>query len=109
MLLVLPISTVAQVHPPTVLSKENECRLSEYCVIMADMGFGLIREAIIVMAHAIVDKTGREHSFKSGLAKRGWYEGFMSQQAILTLRAPQSLSYARAMCVNRDPKLMTSF
>ncbi len=27
--------------PPTVLTKEEEARLAEYCVTMADMGFGL--------------------------------------------------------------------
>ena len=56
----------------------------------------------MAMAYAIVEKTGREHPFKSGHVGRGWYEGFMSRQAILTLRAPQSLSYARAVCANRD-------
>ena len=87
--------------PPTVLTKEEESRLAEYCVIMADMGFGLTREAVMVMAYAIIEKTGREHPFKSGHAGRGWYEDFMSWQAILTLRAPQSLSYARAVCANK--------
>ena len=75
--------------PPTVLTKEEESRLAEYCVIMADMGFGLTREAVMAMAYAIVEKTGREHPFESGHAGRGWYEGFMSRQAILTLWAPQ--------------------
>lgn len=86
--------------PPTVLTKEEESRLADYCVTMADMGFGLTRETVMAMAYAIVEKTGREHPLKSGHAGRGWYEGFMSRQAVLTLRAPQSLSYAWAVCAN---------
>ena len=41
--------------PPTVL---EEVRLAQYCVAMADMGFGLPREGVMAMAYAIVDKTG---------------------------------------------------
>ena len=88
--------------PPTVLTSEEEARLAEYCVAMADMGFGLTREGIMAMAFAIAEKTGRNHPFKSGHAGRGWYEGFMARQAILTLRTPQSLSYARAVCANKE-------
>lgn len=88
--------------PSTVLTKEEETRLAEYCIIMADMGFGLTREGIMAMAYAIAEKTGRNHPFKSGCAGRGWYEGFMARQPILTLRTPQALSYARAVCANKD-------
>ena len=88
--------------PPTVLTSEEEARLAEYCVSMADMGFGLTREGIMAMAYAIVKKTGRNHPFKSGHAGRGWYESFMSRQPLLTLRTPQAMSYARAVCANKE-------
>ena len=57
--------------PPTVLSTEEEARLAQYCVAMADMGFGLTREGVMAMAYAIVDRTGRDHPFKGGNAGRG--------------------------------------
>ena len=41
--------------PPTVLTSEEEARLAEYCVTMADMGFGLMRECVMAMAFAIAD------------------------------------------------------
>jgi hypothetical protein len=88
--------------PPTILTTEEESRLAEYCVAMADMGFGLTREGIMAMAFAIADKTGRDHPFKSGHAVRGWYEGFMTRQPLLSLRTPQSLSYAHAVCANKE-------
>lgn len=56
----------------------------------------------MAMAYAIVEKTGRDHPFKSGHAGRGWYEGFMSRQPLLTLRCPQAMSYARAVCANKE-------
>jgi hypothetical protein len=56
----------------------------------------------MAMAYAIADETGRDHPFKEGHAGRGWYEGFMAWQATLTLCAPQPLSYARAVCSNKE-------
>ena len=82
---------------------------------MADMGFGWTREGLVAMAFAIVEKTGRNHPFKSGIAGRGWYEGFMACHVILTLRTPQPLSYARTVCANKEiidfflPKLGAAF
>lgn len=80
--------------PPMILTSEEEARLAHYCVAMADMGFGLTRESVMAMAYAIAAKTGRNNPFKEGHAGRGWYDGFMARQAILTLHTPQALSYA---------------
>ena len=88
--------------PPTVLTSEEEARLVEYCVAMADMGFGLTRKGVMAMAFAIADKTGRDHPFKEGHAGRGWYEGFMAWQAMLTLCTFHPLSYARAVSSNKE-------
>lgn len=88
--------------PPTILTSE-ETRLAEYCVLMADMGFSLTREGMMAMAYAIVEKKkGRNYPFRSGHAGRGWYEGFMSRQPLLTLCTPQAMSYARAVCANKE-------
>ena len=93
--------------PPTVLTSEEEARLDQYCVAVADMGFGLTQEGVMAMAFAIVEKTGRNHPFKSGHAGRGWYESFMARQAIITLRISQSLSYAHAVCANKEISLLS--
>ena len=44
--------------PPTVLTSEEEARLAEYCVAMADIRFGLTCEGVMAMAFTIVEKTG---------------------------------------------------
>ena len=75
---------VSRPGPPTVLTNEEETRLAEYCVAMADMGVGLTQEGVIAMAFAIADKTAWSHPFKQGYAGRGRYEGFMARQATPT-------------------------
>lgn len=71
--------------PPTVHTTEEEARLAQYCVAMADMRLGLTREGVMAMAYTTVNKTGLDHPFKEGHAGRGWYKGFMARQATLTL------------------------
>ena len=63
---------------------------------MSDIGVGLGREDVMRAAFAIVEKSGRLHSFKNGMAGRGWWEGFMRRYPRLSLRKPQPLSMACA-------------
>ena len=86
----------ARPGPSTVLSKEEEDRLYEYCLIMADMGFGLTIENIRIVAYRIAEASGRPHPFKNGMVGRDWYEAFVRRHPKLSLRKPEALSYARA-------------
>ena len=88
--------------PPTVLTEDEEARLADYLITMADMGFGLTREDVMGMAFAIVEKTQRPHPFENGHAGRGWYEAFMARHPKLSLRTPQALSYCRARSSNKE-------
>ena len=56
--------------PATALTEDEELRLSEYLVQMADMGFGLSREDVMHMACTIAEKSGRKHPFRDGKAGR---------------------------------------
>ena len=78
------------------MTREKEEAFSEYCIKMSDMGFALGREDVMRVAFAIAEKSGRPHSFKNGMAGRGWMEGFMRRFPRLSLRKPQPLSFARA-------------
>ena len=62
--------------PKTVLTKEEEDRLMNYLIQMADMGYGLSREDVMFMAYAIVERSGRKHPFQNDKAGRGWFDGF---------------------------------
>lgn len=79
--------------PRTVLTDEEADRLAQYLVEMADMGFGLTREAVMEMAFTIVEKSKRKHPFRDGRAGRAWFKGFQRHHPNLTIRSPQPLSY----------------
>ena len=88
--------------PPTVLTQEEEDAIVRYLIEMADMGYGLTREVVTKMVYVYVSKCGRENPFKNETAGRWWFQGFKSRHPNLTVRMPQQLSYARALCSNRD-------
>ena len=88
--------------PATVLTEEEEEKLAEYLIQMADMGFGITRERIMGMAFTIVTKSQCAHPFNKGTAGRAWFEGFMRHHPNLTVRSPQPLSYCRALCSNQE-------
>ena len=58
--------------PQTILSKEEDC-LAEYCIEMADRGFGLGKEDVMRFAFQIAEKMNKSHPFQNGMEGRGWY------------------------------------
>ncbi|XP_003391501.1 PREDICTED: uncharacterized protein LOC100640141, partial [Amphimedon queenslandica] len=93
--------------PPTVLMKEEEDRLYQYLLEMADMGYGLNRETIMKLAFTIAEKTEKSHPFKGESAGRAWFDGFRRRYPRLTLRSPQPLSQARAFA--GSPEIISDF
>ena len=88
--------------PCPVFSKCEEERLSNYCIQMADMGFGLSKEDVMRSAFLLAEKSGLKHPFKNGKAGRAWFEGFLSRNPQLSIRQAQSLSVARATSANKE-------
>ena len=88
--------------PCTVLTIEEEDRLVQYSLLMADRGFGLTPEDIRRLAYIIVSRSGRPHPFQNGMAGHAWMEGFRKRHHQITLRSPQSLSYCRAVMANKS-------
>ena len=87
--------------PGTILTEEED-QLVRYLLDMAEMGFGLNRETVMCLAYKIVEKIPRKHPFKDEKAGRAWFDGFRRRHPKLTIRTPQPLSYARALCANED-------
>ena len=98
------VAVDARPGPSTVLTWEEEDKLCQYCLDMADMGYGLTIE---VIAYRIAAGSGRSHPFKEGSAGRDWYEGFLRRHPQLSLRKPEALSYARAK--NANAKVVEDF
>ena len=88
--------------PFTILTVEEETKLAEYVVMMADMGFGLSREDLQVTAFRIVDQSGRSHPFRNGMAGPAWLNGFFARHPKLVHRTAQPLSYSRAVSASRE-------
>jgi hypothetical protein len=88
--------------PATILSKDEEDRLCEYLIKMADMGYGLNRETVMRLAYTIVDRAGRKHPFTGETAGRSWFDGFRKRHPQLTIRTPLPLSYCRAISATPD-------
>ena len=63
-------------HPgsDTVLTKEEEDALMQYCLKMADMKFGPCREDVICTAYLIAEKSGRKHPLRVKLDEHGWMD-----------------------------------
>ena len=88
--------------PPTVLTKEEELKVYEYLVSMADMGYGLTRDVVMQLAYVIAEKSHRKHPFTGESAGRSWLDGFRRRHPRLTICTPQSLSYCRAISANEE-------
>ncbi len=75
----------------------------KYLIQMADMGYGLTREAVMHMVYVFVEKCKRDPILSR--TKRRVDRGSMGlNHAIPTLqiRIPQPLSYCRALCCTKD-------
>ena len=96
------VSVDCKPGPGTVLTDNEESQLASYFVVMADMGFGLSRDDVMLTAFRIAEKSGRKHPFVKGCAGRSWFDGFKSRHPNLTLRSAQSLSHSRAIAANNE-------
>ena len=88
--------------PHPVFTKCEEEKLSNYCIQMADISFGLSKEDIMRSEFLLAEKSGLKHLFKNGKAGRAWFEGFLSRNPRLSIRQAQSLSVARATSANKE-------
>ena len=77
-------------------------KFADYVVMMADMSFGLSREGLRMTAFHLVDKSGRPHPFRNGMAGLAWLDGFFVCHPKLVLCTAQPLSYSRAVSASRE-------
>ena len=70
------VSTDCKPGPSTVLTSEEETRLTQFLIEISDMGFGLSREDVMKTAFSIVSQAGRAHPFQNGAAGRSWFDAF---------------------------------
>ena len=69
---------------------------------MADMEYGLTREAVMHMVYVYVDRCQQSNPFKHEKVGRWWFQGFKARHPNLTVRMPQPLSHCQALCSNKE-------
>ena len=70
--------------PATIFSKEEEDKICEYLVTMADIGYGLTREMVMRLAYILAERLHKEHTSKVKKLVAG---GLMVLEAV-TLNLP---------------------
>ena len=64
---------------------------------MAYMGYGLTKEAVMYMVGAYITEGKRSNPFTDRKVGHWWFKRFKARHPNLTVRMPQSLSYARVL------------
>lgn len=82
--------------PPTILTKEEESRITEWIIYCCDRGFPISRNQLLDSVHSLVTELKRSTPFTNNKPGRHWYEGFRRRHPELCLRVAQNLTRTRA-------------
>lgn len=85
-----------------VMSTEMEAAFAKKLMDLADLGFGLTRNVVMVKAMEFCIEAKIKHPFGEIKAGRSWYSGFMKRNPCLSLRKPAKLSTMRGKAMDRD-------
>jgi len=81
---------------------KHEIQLVDRILHLQRMGFGLTVTEVRKLAYDFIAANGlKEYSSEKKLAGWDWFYSFMKRHPNLNVRAPQSISIARAECTNR--------
>ncbi|XP_072039761.1 uncharacterized protein [Amphiura filiformis] len=109
------IEIEAQPGASSVLTVDEETRLSNYLIKLAELGVGKSRDQVKEMAYMIIHRDPtRSHHCERWLTKqkagKDWYYGFMKRNKQLSLRTPEKLSKSRPILrennQDRDPNFI---
>ncbi|KAK3918142.1 Tigger transposable element-derived protein 6, partial [Frankliniella fusca] len=106
-----PLTDVATVNSQLSYKSRNiypevlENELADYCIEVAQMGYGLSVKQAKVLAYEIADKIRDkikipEQWDRDKLAGDEWFHGFRKRHPNISLRVPEACSIARAMAFN---------
>ncbi|XP_046382337.1 tigger transposable element-derived protein 6-like [Ischnura elegans] len=88
---------------PTVLGKDREKELVEYCLAMEASFFGLTRNDLRRMAVQVAGKNNLEHPFKDDIAGEKWVSLFLKRhRAKLSERKPTGTSFSSALGFSKE-------
>lgn len=109
---VLSKRTKSAYQKESVLGLQNEKELVKRIIRLQEKGFGLSIKEVRGLAYefAVKNKVPKSTMFNSStqLAGWDWYRAFMHRNPELSVRTAESISYARAQCLNK-PVMMSFF
>ena len=87
----------SQSGPPKYLSNKEEEELVNFILGCSSIGFPRSRKEIIAIVQNVMLEKGHNITVTNG-----WWDSFRKRYPFLTLRSPEPLSHARAICSSSD-------
>ena len=86
-------------EPERYLNDHEEEELVRFLSGCARIGYGKSKKQVLCLVEAILMK---KQGVSSAPVSKGWWESFQKRHPQLTLRCPETLSYARAIASSRE-------
>lgn len=82
--------------PDSVLTKEEETALKDWCIALAKCGFPLKCDDLLNTVHHIISEENRPNPFVNNRPGKKWYQSFLRRNPELSERTPENISKGRA-------------
>nr|CAI5836919.1 unnamed protein product [Callosobruchus analis] len=82
--------------PHSVLTREEETALKDWCIALAHCGFPLKPDDLTNTVHNIISEDNRPNPFINNRPVKKWYQSFLGRNPELTERTSENISKGRA-------------
>lgn len=82
--------------PDSILTKEEETALKDWCIALAKCGFPLKSDDLLNTVHNIISEENRPNPFVNNRPGKKWYQSFLRRNPELSERTPENISKGRA-------------
>lgn len=93
---------VVKLGGPTIFTEDQELAISNHCLKLASVGFGLTIKDLRKLAYkfSIILKTKESFNSSKEMAGWDWCRSFLQRHREISIRKPEPLSYLRARGMN---------
>lgn len=83
--------------PSTILSTEEEERISQWVVEVAKAGFPITKTALLDTVAKLIKEINRDTPFINGRPGRKWFQGFLRRHPTISLKSAEKLTGYRGL------------
>lgn len=83
--------------PSSILTREEETALKDWCIALAECGFPLKSDDLLNTVHSIISEENRPNPFLNNRPGKKWYQSFLRRNPELSERTPENISKGRAV------------